>query len=440
MVQADGNILVGGYFRSIGGQQRHYIARLDATTGLADSFDPDANSAVLSLAGQPDGKILVGGQFHEGFGAKTIGGETRNRIARLDAETGLADSFNPNSDDFVHSIAMQANGEILVGGWFNNIGGEPRRYFARLDATTGLADSFDPNPNYVVYSLAVQADGKILVGGFFTNISGQPRNRIARLDATTGWADAFNPNANDLVESIAVQADGKILVAGVFTTIGGQPRSLFARVSNETAALQDLAATQATITWTHGGSSLQFTRVAFESSNDNVHYTPLGSGTPIGSNWTLTGLNLPTGQNSYIRARGYYRSGHANGSESITESVRNVFLTGPTATPTPPPPTTPTPTPTPTPSPSPTATATATATPTATATATPTATATATPTATLRLPTPPPRSRRYPHLRQLLQQRLPPPQRPRLRQPSPQRPRPHRRLLQRQLRDRLHLR
>ncbi len=57
-----------------------------------------------------------------------------------------------------------------------------------------------------------------------------------------------------------------------------------------------------------------------------MNYTPLGNGTAAGSNWTLTGLNLPTGQNIYIRARGYYRSGYYNGSESITESVRNAFL------------------------------------------------------------------------------------------------------------------
>ncbi len=37
-------------------------------------------------------------------------------------------------------------------------------------------------------------------------------------------------------------------------------------------------------------------------------------------------MKLPTGQNIYIRARGYYRSGFFNGSESITESVRNAFL------------------------------------------------------------------------------------------------------------------
>ena len=227
---------------------------------------------------------------------------------------------------------MQADGKILAGGFFfgtNSIGGQPRNHIARLDPTTGLADSFNPNANSNVISIAVQADGKILAGGAFTganSIGGQTRNNIARLDATTGLADSFNPNADLFVHSIAVQADGKILAGGSFTSIGGQPRSLFARLSNDTAALQNLAVTQTTITWTRGGSSPQFTRVAFESSTDNLNYTPLGNGTPAGSNWTLTGLNLPTGQNIYIRARGYYRSGRNNGSESITESVRNAFF------------------------------------------------------------------------------------------------------------------
>src|SRR3989442_73467 len=69
-------------------------------------------------------------------------------------------------------------------------------------------------------------------------------------------------------------------------------------------------------------------RVTFDSSTDNVNYTPLGNGIPQSgsSNWTLTGLSLSTGQNIYIRARGYYRGGYGNASESLTESVRNVFL------------------------------------------------------------------------------------------------------------------
>jgi uncharacterized delta-60 repeat protein len=323
-VQADGKILAGGTFTTIGGQTRNHIARLDPVTGFDDSFDPNANGLVYSIAVQADGKILAGGLF------TNIGGQTRQYIARLDATTGLADSFDPNANSFVYSIAVQADGKILAGGAFfgaNSIGGQTRNRIARLDATTALADSFDPNASSRVDSIAVQADGKILAGGGFLNIGGQTRQYIARLDATTGLADSFNPNANSNVDSIAVQADGKILAGGTFTSIGGQTRTVFARLSNDTAALQNLAVTQTTVTWTLGGSSPQFTRVPFEYSTDNVNYTPLGNGTAAGSNWTLTGLNLPTGQNFYIRARGYHRSGYENGSESITESVRNAFIT-----------------------------------------------------------------------------------------------------------------
>jgi uncharacterized delta-60 repeat protein len=329
-VQGDGKILAAGRFSFIGGQTRNYIARLDPTTGLADSFDPNANNGVISIAVQADGKILAAGDF------TTIGGQTRNRIARLDPTTGLADSFDPNADGFfVDSIAVQADGKILAAGDFTTIGGQTRNRIARLDRTTGLADSFNPNANGYVLSIAAQADGKILVGGQFNgpnSIGGQTRNRIARLDATTGLADSFDPNANDEVDSIAVQADGKILTGGVFTTIGGQTRNLFVRLTNDTAALQNLAVTQTSITWTRGGSSAQFTRVTFEYSTDNVNYTPLGNGTATGSNWILTGLNLPSGQNFYVRARGYYHSGYENGSESITESVRNAFLSVPLLT------------------------------------------------------------------------------------------------------------
>ena len=125
-----------------------------------------------------------------------------------------------------------------------------------------------------------------------------------------------------------MQADGKILAGGVFTSIGGQPRSHFARLSNDTAALQNLAVTQTTITWTRGGSSPQFTRVTFEYSTDNVNYTPLGNGTPAGSNWTLTGLNLPTGQNFYIRARGYYRSGESTARRASRNQCGMLFWLG----------------------------------------------------------------------------------------------------------------
>ena len=234
-VQADGKILVGGFFSNencIGGKTRNYIARLDAQTGAADSWNPNANGAVRSIAVQADGRVLVGGQFN---GPNSIGGQTRNHIARLDAVTGLADSFDPNADNAVLSIAVQKDGRVLAGGGFNSIGGQSRISFARLDPTTGLPDSFNASvPGGDVYSIVVQGDGKILVGGAIfgqNSIGGQSRQFIARLDPVTGLADKFNPNAaaGFFVLSIAVQADGKILTGGKFTRIGGAPRNNIAR-------------------------------------------------------------------------------------------------------------------------------------------------------------------------------------------------------------------
>ena len=82
----------------------------------------------------------------------TIGGQTRNSLARVDATTGLADSFNANSDTQVNTIVVQADGKILVGGAFISIGGQARNHIARLDPTTGLADSFDPNAERSLFS------------------------------------------------------------------------------------------------------------------------------------------------------------------------------------------------------------------------------------------------------------------------------------------------
>ncbi len=48
-----GNSMVSGAFSSIGGQSHNYLARLDGTTGLADSYDAAADNVVrLPLFGQ----------------------------------------------------------------------------------------------------------------------------------------------------------------------------------------------------------------------------------------------------------------------------------------------------------------------------------------------------------------------------------------------------
>src|SRR5205807_3193554 len=118
---------------------RNRIARLNPD-GTLDTFNPNANGTVYAMAVQADGRILLGGNF------TSIGGQTRNNIVRLNSD-GTLDAFDPNANERVFSIAVQADGKILAGGFFTSIGGQPRNRIARLDPTTGLADSFVPNAN-----------------------------------------------------------------------------------------------------------------------------------------------------------------------------------------------------------------------------------------------------------------------------------------------------
>ena len=89
-----------------------------------DGFDPNANGAIRVVVVQPDGKILIGGDFTTlapNDGAVVM----RNHIARLNVDGTLDTAFNPSADHNILSIAVQADGKILAGGQFQTIGGQP---------------------------------------------------------------------------------------------------------------------------------------------------------------------------------------------------------------------------------------------------------------------------------------------------------------------------
>ena len=229
-------------------------------------------------------------------------------------------SFNPGANASVYSLAVQADGKILVGGYFTTLGGQTRNYLGRLNADGTLDSGFNPGANSYVHSLAVQADGKILVGGYFTTLGGQARNYLGRLNADGTLDSEFNDlGANGSVDSLAVQADGSILAGGVLTTIGGQTRNHIARLNNTGPATQCLSYDGSTITWLRGGTSPEVWRTTFEYSPDGNSLTNLGVGSRIPGGWQLTGLALPT--NTTFRARGYTAGGYMNGSCWFVETV-----------------------------------------------------------------------------------------------------------------------
>lgn len=228
-VQLDGKILVGGIFTTVGGQTRNRAARLERNGLLDRTLDLNTvGSAVFTISTQPDGKIIIGGDF------TNILGTARSNIARLNADGTLDTAFNPNANSSVYAIAVQSDGKIIVGGVFTSINGQTRNNIARLNADGALDTAFNPNANSGVYAIAIQSDGKIVVGGGFTNIGDNTRSHIARLDAMSGLADSWNPSSGSEIYTIVIQPDGKILAGGYFTIIGGQPRNRIARLDATT--------------------------------------------------------------------------------------------------------------------------------------------------------------------------------------------------------------
>ena len=224
-VQADGKVLLGGDFTSLGAVSRGYLGRLEPDGSVDTAFNPGANSAsVLALTVQPDGKILVGGTF------TSLGGQPRSRIARLLPDGTPEASFNPGADGAIQAMALQADGKILVGGTFTTLAGQARLRIARLLADGTVDSAFNPAANGMIYAVAIQPDGKIVVGGAFTTLAGQSRGYLGRIHPDGSLDDSFNPDANGVVHCLLVQPNGKILIGGAFTTLGGQGRSRLARL------------------------------------------------------------------------------------------------------------------------------------------------------------------------------------------------------------------
>jgi uncharacterized delta-60 repeat protein len=234
IVQADGKVLIAGGFNAFDGTARNAIARLNANGSLDMTFAPGgANAVIRAVALQANDRIIIGGHFtsYDGIG--------RNRIARLMTDGALDPSFDPGTgaDDTIQTVAVQADGSVLIGGSFTTYGGTARSRIARISQTGALDASFHPGSGAdgTIETIAVQLDGKIVIGGAFTSYDGIARNRIARLNTDGSLDVSFGPGAgaDGVVESAIVQPGGKIIIGGAFTTCSGVARNRIARLNSD---------------------------------------------------------------------------------------------------------------------------------------------------------------------------------------------------------------
>jgi len=277
--QADGRILVGGTFQLSTAPFSQNLVRLDPDGSLDLDFDllPDFGGAVHAIVIQRDGKIVIGGEFN-------FGGEPPYYLARLNADGSIDASFNQfdleGVDTCVQTIAVQPDGKILFGGEFFSFNGVPRVGIARIHPDGTLDESFNtdpdvtpwvgqiqvqpdgkilvltygneplirlnpdgsPDPSFDVRGLSVtfwpillQPDGKILVG-FRSNVDGMSTPRgVLRLNPDGSRDDAFSCSVggDGIVNSIALESTGKVLIGGIFEEVNGLPRNGIARLNND---------------------------------------------------------------------------------------------------------------------------------------------------------------------------------------------------------------
>ncbi|MDX1906282.1 MAG: hypothetical protein SF053_04550 [Bacteroidia bacterium] len=222
-IQSDGKILVGGYFRNLRG-----VFRLNPNGSLDTTFNPGTGinrfGIVRCITVRPDGMIYLGGEFEE------FDGLSYQSIARLHEDGSLDLSFDPgigfSSGAVVTSIMLQPDGLIVVGGEFSSYNGQARANIVRILPTGSLDVFFSPGlgANARVQALAQYPDGRIMVGGNFTVFNQYSRNGMVRL-LPDGSVDAlftsfYSPDSWK-IKNLAVLPDGRVIAAGYISWITG---------------------------------------------------------------------------------------------------------------------------------------------------------------------------------------------------------------------------
>ncbi len=235
-VQPDGKILVGGAFEKFNGTTARHVVRLNADGSVDKTFNTGSgpNFEVVEFAFQPDGKIVILGNFF--FYDK----KERNRIARLNPDGSLDESFNPGSgfQGDVRNISLQKDGKMILAGWFTSYNGGNTMYLIRLNSDGSVDRTFNTGagPDLGVFGTAVLPDGKIIIAGRFTKYNNVKANCIARLNPDGSLDTTFNTGegpggTENYIMSMAMQKDGKIIIAGYFTLYNGTERNRIARLN-----------------------------------------------------------------------------------------------------------------------------------------------------------------------------------------------------------------
>jgi uncharacterized delta-60 repeat protein len=230
----DGSLAFGGPFRDLDGVAALYTGKLTAAgaidaafnSGLLSSMSLEAGADAIAL--QPDGKVIVGGNFNTPSGFATL--------VRLNADGSLDETFSGDHGSILYpkNITLLENGQILVAGVANSSG---EGFVRRLHANGSVDNTFQaPLFQGWVHTVSSDGNGGLIVGGSFAG-------GLARLTANGALDNAWNISTDGAVTALAPRANDAILVGGSFRTIGNVSQSSLARI--KFAAKSNVTATNA---------------------------------------------------------------------------------------------------------------------------------------------------------------------------------------------------
>jgi uncharacterized delta-60 repeat protein len=220
-VLEDGKIVVAGLFRLEGEFNRHQIIRLLPDGTPDPGFDSSKTirsvmKTVYCIAVQPDGKMLVGGDF------TPFAEESGLNLVRLHTDGSRDRTFETGEgfDKPVNCLMLQPDGKILAGGDFESYDGYLGRGITRLLPDGRPDEAFHTGQGFSgsVNAMGILPSGQILAGGKFTSFNGCEARRIALLNGDGSICRDFDAGMgfDDSVNALALLPQNRVVVGGNF--------------------------------------------------------------------------------------------------------------------------------------------------------------------------------------------------------------------------------
>lgn len=197
-------LYVGGSFTTVnaGAENRSNIAGFEIATASTTLFDPGTLDDIVTDLVFANGNLYASGNF------TTVGaGTARSNLALFNAAEGILDlghvlAFDPNIGGGTgYRMHLADDGILYLIGSFNMVNGDvTRNYMAAFD-DSGVVTDFDPNFDGALNGLAVDAEGNLYVGGqFFTQVGEQAAGGLAYfeilVDEDAPTVSTFSPADN----------------------------------------------------------------------------------------------------------------------------------------------------------------------------------------------------------------------------------------------------